>query len=103
MLGHKRRRWQEPGQPWIRRHSLSVFLGTLLIVQMVGYHFTVLPEWTSEQTAHNESTALWPAYWLHYASESLISLLADTYGAVLLILAAKYFYEEGSPESGDAG
>jgi len=72
---------------------------TLLVVQSVIYHFTALPDWVSDQLAHGEPTALWPAYWLHYSAEWFVSVLADTYGALLLVLFSKWFFEAGSAES----
>lgn len=86
---------------WIRNHSLSIVLTVILVAQSVAFHFTRLPEWVSEQVAHGEPTALWPAYWMHYSSEWFVSVLADTYGALLLVLLTKWFYEQGSSESKD--
>lgn len=84
---------------WLGHHSLSIALTALLVIQSVIFHFTELPDWVSEQQAHKESTALWPAYWLHYCAEWFVSVLADTYGALLLVLFSKWFYEQGSAES----
>lgn len=99
-----RRKWEsDPDAGWFRRHSLSIVLWAFLIVQSVVFHFTRLPEWVSEQAAHGESAALWPGYWLHYSSEWFVSVLADTYGALLLVLLTKWFYEEGSAESSKGG
>lgn len=83
------------------RHSLSIVLWIILVVQSIVFHFTRLPEWVGEQTAHGESTALWPQYWLHYSSEWFVSVLADTYGALLLVVLTKWLYEQGSAESKD--
>ena len=89
---------------WIRNHSLSIVLIVLLVVQSVIFHFTELPDWIGEQQSHGEPTALWPAYWLHYSAEWFVSILADTYGALLLVLLTKWFFEQGSAESqGSAG
>lgn len=85
---------------WVR-HSLSLVLTAILVAQTVAFHFTRLPEWTSEQVAHGESAALWPSYWLHYWSEWFVSVLADTYGALLLVLLTKWFYEQGSESAKD--
>ena len=87
------------GTTWFHRHSLSLVLTALLVVQSVIFHFTRLPDWVSEQQAHGEPTALWPAYWLHYTAEWFVSVLADTYGALLLVLFTKWFFEQGSAES----
>ena len=84
--------------PW-REHSLSIVLAALLIVQSIVFHFTELPDWVSEQQAHQQPTGLWPDYWLHYTAEWFVSVLADTYGALLLVLFSKWFFERGSAES----
>lgn len=84
---------------FIRNHSLSIALIALLVVQSLVFHFTELPDWRSEAKAHGESTSLWPAYWLHYTAEWFVSVLADTYGALLLVLFSKWFFEQGSAES----
>ena len=85
--------------PFLREHSLSIALILLLIVQSVIFHYTRLPEWISEQQAHGEPTTMWPAYWQHYWGEWFVSVLADTYGALLLVLFSKWFFERGSAES----
>lgn len=95
------RRWADHDN-FLKRHSLSLVLVAILLVQSVAFHFTRLPEWVAEQGSHGESAALWPQYWLHYASEWFVSVLADTYGALLLVLLTKWFYESGSEESKSA-
>ncbi len=95
-------RWND-SEKWWFRHSLSLILVALLVIQTVVFHFTELPDWTAQQQAHGDSTALWPAYWLHFTAEWFVSVLADTYGALLLVLLTKWFYEEGSAESQDSG
>jgi hypothetical protein len=85
--------------PFLRNHSLSIALTVLLVVQSVIFHFTQLPVWVSEAKAHGESTALWPGYWQFYTAAWFVSVLADTYGALLLVLFSKWFFEQGSAES----
>lgn len=53
----------------------------------------------AEQRSLGLSPALWPGYWWHFTTEMLASVLADTYGALLLVLLTKWFYEAGSSES----
>lgn len=96
------RRWADHDN-WFLRHSLSLVLVVILVAQSLAYHVTLVPDWTSEQATHGESTGLWPDYWLHYTSEWFVSVLADTYGALLLVLLTKWFYEQGSSESNGAG
>ena len=88
-----------PRKPWWREHSLSIFLVAILLVQTVAYWFAELPDWKEEQSAHQLPTTLWPGYALHFTAEYLVSIVADTYGALLLVLASKWFFERGSAES----
>lgn len=97
---HTPRRWRDHPSWWVR-HSLSLVLVALLVAQTVAFHVTALPDWVADQQSHGEQTALWPDYWLHFSAEWFVSVLADTYGALLLVLLTKWFYEEGSQESGD--
>lgn len=93
-------RWSKSERWWVR-HSLSIVLVAILIAQSLAFHFTEVPDWTADQRAHGESAGLWPAYWLHYSAEWFVSVLADTYGALLLVVLTTWFYEEGSSESDD--
>lgn len=99
MLFGQGHRWDESDN-WFKRHSLSLVLTAVLVAQTVGFHLTRLPEWVADQRAHGGSTALWPQYWWHFSSELFASVLADTYGALILVLLTKWFYEQGSSESG---
>lgn len=80
---------------WIREHSLSVALAVVLAAQMVFYWFSGLVDWRIEHP-HGK---IFPTYLWHYLAEITVSVLADTYGALLLVLFAKWFFERGFPES----
>ena len=84
---------------FVRRHSLSMALIALLVVQSVAYHLTEMPNWVGNQQTHGQPARLWPDYWRHYSAQWLVSVLADTYGALLLVLFSKWFFEQGSSES----
>lgn len=87
---------------WIKRHSLSLALVALLVVQLVIVLSTGYGEYVSEQQAHKEAVTL-AGYVLWSIYELAVSIIADTYGALLLVLFAKWFYEEGSPETMEPG
>lgn len=91
-------RWAGHESWWVR-HSLSLVLVAILLVQSVAYHLTEVQDWTAEQQVLHQPTVLWPAYWIHYGAEWFVSVLADTYGALLLVVLTKWFYEEGSEEA----
>ena len=86
---------------WLKRHSLSLALIAVFIVQAVIVLVTGYPEYAAEAAAHNEPVEMADfSIWFIY--EMTVSIIADTYGALLLVLFAKWFYEEGSPESDGA-
>jgi DNA-binding LytR/AlgR family response regulator len=83
---------------WWKRHSLSLALVGVLIVQALIVLLTGYPEFAADAAAHGESVkTLDFIIWFVY--EMTVSIIADTYGALLLVMFAKWFYEEGSPES----
>lgn len=84
---------------FVKEHSLTLALLSILIVQLAAYWFQGLSDWRSEQRAHDEAATIWPDYVTHYMAEVWLSSLADTYGAVILVLLTKYFWERGSAES----
>lgn len=88
------------GDSWLGRHSLSIALIGLLLLQSYAFYRLRLPEWISDQRAHGtKNPQVWPDFWTHYWAEYLVSILADTYGALLLVLFSKWFFEQGSAES----
>lgn len=83
----------------LRQHSLTIILVLLLIGQLTAYWFQGLSVWRSEQEAHQQVAEIWPDYATHYMSEVWVSILADTYGALIIVFLTKYFYERRSAES----
>lgn len=94
LLGQRR---VPEGASWVRQHSLSLVLVALLLAQAVALHLTYLPQWRA-MGAH---MGLWPGYWGSYATRLLTTLIGDTYGALLLVLGTKWFYERQSREADD--
>lgn len=83
---------------WIKRHSLSLALLAVLLLQGVVTVITGYPEWLSEQQAHHQPVQFFD-FVIWFIFEMTVSVIADTYGALLLVLFAKWFYEHGSPET----
>lgn len=87
------------GGTWFSRHSLSIVLLTLMTVQTAyalwaGHHV-----WLSESRTHGENAAGWPKdFWIWWSWEYNVSLVADTFGVLLIVLLTKWLYEEGSDE-----
>jgi hypothetical protein len=86
---------------FVRHHSLSLALLFVFLAQAIIVWFTGYSDWMGQQKIDNASVAIWLDYLIHYVYEMAVSLVANTYGALLLVLFAKWFYEKGSPESGD--
>lgn len=84
---------------WFKEHSLSIVLLTIFVIQAIITWFSGIPEWTDQQIQAGSTTALFPGYVIHWIYDFTTSLVADTYGAVLLVLFSKWFFEKGSAES----
>lgn len=84
---------------FVRKHSLTIILFILLVAQLLAYWFQGYADWKSDQLAHGQPATIWPDYATHYMSEIWVSILADTYGALIIVFLTKYFYERRSAES----
>lgn len=88
----------------VRAAGLLLVLGSILVVQHVAHWSTRYPSWVDEERRHGvTSPVVRPDFVLHDSGDHLVSILADTYGAVLLVVFAKWFQETGSKESNDRG
>lgn len=83
---------------WVKRHSLSLALVVVLVIQATIVGFTGWEQFIADAQAHKEPVQM-VAFAIWFVYEMTVSIIADTYGALLLVLFAKWFYEEGSPES----
>lgn len=93
------RKWAND-KSWIKRHSLSIALIVVLVIQAIVVIVTGWPQFVSDAQMHGESAKLLPfTIWFIY--EMTVSIIADTYGALLLVLFSKWFFEKGSSESKD--
>ena len=94
------RRWRR-SPIWWKRHSLSLVLAAFLLWQSAVYAALAWRDWSAEQAAHSQLATWWPDFAVYATAEWFVSVLADTYGALLLVLATKWFYEQGSSEAHD--
>ena len=78
--------------PW-REHQLATILIALFLAQSVAYWFVHHGEWVAEARTHGDKADLL-GYTQHYASEMLVSILADTYGAILVVVFFALFREK---------
>ncbi len=86
---------------FIRKHSLSLALFAVFVIQCIIVWYSGYADWRSDQITHKNDVAIWPGYAVYFVYQMSVSIVADTYGALLLVLFAKWFYEKGSPESND--
>lgn len=94
---------REPTGSWWRDHSLSLVLGAMLVVQTAHALWAGHHVWLGEQADHGSKGASgWPSeFWIWWSWEYNVSLVADTFGVILIVLLTKWFYEEGSEESNE--
>jgi hypothetical protein len=94
---HQYRGARRSGSFW-QRHSLSLVLAGILVVQTIaalaaGHHV-----WVGEQEIHGQP--LDPTeFWIWWFWEYNLSIVADTYGVILIVLLSKRLVEEDSAES----
>jgi hypothetical protein len=81
-----------------QRHSLSIVLGTILIAQTCLALWAGNHVWVGEQTTHGDPLD-YREFWIWFVWEYNISLVADTFGVILIVLLSKRLEEEGSAES----
>ena len=93
-----------PTGVWWRDHSLSLVLAGMLLTQTAHALWAGHYVWLSEQADHGSKGASgWPAdFWIWWSWEYNVSLVADTFGVLLIVLLTKWLYEEGSDESGES-
>jgi flagellar basal body-associated protein FliL len=84
---------------WWRDHSLSLVLAVVLVVQLamvLGFGWL---HYSSTQEAHAQPVEI-TGYLVEVAAFELpLSLVADTYGVLLVVLLTKWLREQGSEES----
>ena len=79
-------------------HSLGITLSVIFVIQLIGSAGLGWLNFVSDQQAHDEPVEM-SGYWIWFGQAMLISLIADTYGALLLVFFTKWFREKYSSES----
>lgn len=93
---HHPQKWQQPGSPWWKRHSLQLFLWGLTAAQTVGAAILFYIVWINGWDTAPREWGPW-IFLAFFGAEYLISIVADTYGAALQVWATKTFFEADSP------
>jgi hypothetical protein len=76
---------------WLRRHSLS----STLIAIWASFTLASLLLGRAKYAAEAEPISFWVWWWYEYS----MSLVADCFGALLLVVVTKYTREQDSAES----
>lgn len=85
---------------WFYRHSLSIVLAILLLLQTAYSVWAGHKVWVDELIAHDHAVHGWPAeFWIWWSWHYNVALVADTFGVILIVLLTKYLYEQGSSAS----
>lgn len=92
---------KEASGVWWRDHSLSLVIGAILLVQTVYALWTGAYVFVREQPLGPDVAPWSGGFWMWWGWEYNVSLVADTYGVLLIVLLSKWFREVGSSE--DAG
>jgi hypothetical protein len=80
------------------RHSLSLVLAAILFAQTCLALWAGHTVWVGEQTVHGQPLE-YADFWVWFIWEYNISLVADTFGVILIVLLSKRLEEQGSAES----
>lgn len=89
---------------FLKQHSLSLVLLVILLLQSVDYFFVGYRNWKTQEQVYSkilneEPKISYSEYLDTYRAEMMVSILADTYGAILLVVLTKHLRERGSAES----
>ena len=83
---------------FVQRHSLSIVLIVILVLQSIGFWYLGKMIFVSEERAHGVKNPKEADFRVWYWGEMTVSILADTYGAILLVVLTKRLREIGSSE-----
>lgn len=83
---------------WWKDHSLSIIIGLILLVQTVYALWSGAYVFAREQPLGAEVAPWSGGFWMWWGWEYNISVVADTYGVLLIVLLSKWLREVGSAE-----
>lgn len=89
---------------FLKKHGLSIVLISILLFQSIDYFFIGHQQWIKQEKVYakilgEEAEIGYGDYLNEYRAEMMVSLVADTYGAILLVILTKKLRESGSAES----
>lgn len=90
----------EPTGVWWKDHSLSLVITAILLAQTAFLVWGGHAEWVTQQKDHGANAFGWGGeFWTWWTYEYVVSLVADTYGVLLIVVLSKWLVERGSAES----
>lgn len=85
---------------WVREHSLSLVLfGAFAALTL----YSLIAGWFEYGQDVAQGPVTVGGFLVWFSWEYTTSILADVFGALLLVILTKHLREQGSPESGDDG
>ena len=96
---HGQRKWQGEEHAWFKQHSLGLVLATLMTVQTLYAVWAGAYVFSREQPLGEGIPTFGRAFWAWWSWEYNVSLVADTFGVLLIVMLSKWLYEQGSAES----
>ena len=94
-----KRKWQGDEHTWLHQHSLGLTLAVLMALQ-TGYAMWAGAYVFSREQPFGEGVPTFGRqFWAWWSWEYNISLVADTFGVLLIVLLSKWLYEQDSSES----
>jgi hypothetical protein len=90
---------QPKGRGWWADHSLSIVLVVLMVAQTAYAIWSGAIVWAQEDPFQTKDPALTADFWVWWSWEYNVSLVADTFGVLLVVLLTKWLYERDSAES----
>lgn len=79
-------------------HSLGIILTAIFAAQLIASAALGWLNYVSDSEAHKQPVEM-AGYWVWFGQAMLISLIADTYGALILVFGTKWWREKYSAES----
>lgn len=79
-------------------HSLGIVLTAIFIVQLLLSAALGWLDYVSDQLTHKEPVEM-KGYWIRFGYAMIVSLIADTYGALILVFGTKWWREKYSAET----
>lgn len=94
-----KRKWQSQEHGWVKRHSLGLTLAVLLIAQTSYAIWSGAYVFSREEPLGSGIPTFGREFWAWWSWEYNVSLVADTFGVLLIVMLSKWLYEQGSDET----